>query len=522
MRFLTAALLLALGVFAVLTVTVFVEDVWRHVTDAAIYILCAESLLAGEGYSYLGLPFIVRPPGLSVLLMPLVAPYDFAAMNLLVQVSAALSFGAVLLVMQRLHGLLIGTLATLLYATATLTVETFNSVLAEFPFMALFFTAMWLLMPDREGRPPGHLKALLGALLLGVSAYFRTVAVLALPGLVLLDLLRGGPTRWRGALLAGLVALMLAPWALWTSRAAEDLPRPSAHLLMFNYTTAMFHEKATDPDSPWVTPEGWIQRVVTNAGDMALSLSHSLAGTRPLRGANQNETSTVPFYIGALAVLPMLYTWLRRRSLLDWYMACTVAVLLLYFTFADRLLLPILPLVFSSLLYTAEHLGRALGRRLDQAHLDRDLVIVVGAVLLAVSLTHLEDALELDLGRRVTTNGDLLAATWIRKNTPPNVVVMYEKGPVFTVLTGRKTYSWRNLPGPWPEGCPPIDVAVFGPRPPREQSDAIEWAVREAAVRAEAVPARWYNQTSQMRFYLLNEEHLEQAQERAQRRNRRR
>jgi hypothetical protein len=112
-RLLTALLLGALGVFAVLALTVFVGDRWRHIVDSAIYMLCAKSLAAGEGYAYLGLPFFVRPPGMSWLLVPFLdEPYDFPKLNLLVQVTAVLAFGGVLLAMRRLQGALLGTLVT--------------------------------------------------------------------------------------------------------------------------------------------------------------------------------------------------------------------------------------------------------------------------------------------------------------------------------------------------------------------------------------------------------------------------
>src|SRR5829696_7692856 len=54
--------------------------------DASMYILCAKSLLAGEGYTYLERPFTVRPPGFSLLIAPLIAwrGLDFHALNLLV------------------------------------------------------------------------------------------------------------------------------------------------------------------------------------------------------------------------------------------------------------------------------------------------------------------------------------------------------------------------------------------------------------------------------------------------------
>ena len=54
--------------------------------DGSMYLVTARALAAGEGYSYLGEPFRVRPPGFSLLLAPLLATRgtDFAAVNLYV------------------------------------------------------------------------------------------------------------------------------------------------------------------------------------------------------------------------------------------------------------------------------------------------------------------------------------------------------------------------------------------------------------------------------------------------------
>jgi hypothetical protein len=39
---------------------------WYDATnDGSMYIATARALLAGEGYSYLGSPFLIRPPGFS-------------------------------------------------------------------------------------------------------------------------------------------------------------------------------------------------------------------------------------------------------------------------------------------------------------------------------------------------------------------------------------------------------------------------------------------------------------------------
>src|SRR5262245_16648066 len=53
--------------------------------DASMYIVMARSLAHGEGYRYLGAPFILHPPGMPALLAPIVATIgtSFTAFNLL-------------------------------------------------------------------------------------------------------------------------------------------------------------------------------------------------------------------------------------------------------------------------------------------------------------------------------------------------------------------------------------------------------------------------------------------------------
>ena len=79
-----AVVLFVCAMFAGLLV--FVHTWFDPMSDAVIYIATAKSLLAGEGYSYLGDPFILRPPGFTLLLAPILAfaGTDFHLLNLCV------------------------------------------------------------------------------------------------------------------------------------------------------------------------------------------------------------------------------------------------------------------------------------------------------------------------------------------------------------------------------------------------------------------------------------------------------
>ena len=55
-----------------------VHGFYDPVSDAGLYLLLSRSLAAGEGYRFLGEPFVLRPPGFAVLLAPF-AESSFAA-----------------------------------------------------------------------------------------------------------------------------------------------------------------------------------------------------------------------------------------------------------------------------------------------------------------------------------------------------------------------------------------------------------------------------------------------------------
>ena len=78
--------LLALTVGLLASLAWFVHPWYDPTNDGAMYILAGRSLAAGEGYSMLGEPFRIRPPGFAVMIAPILAlrGTDFFALNLLV------------------------------------------------------------------------------------------------------------------------------------------------------------------------------------------------------------------------------------------------------------------------------------------------------------------------------------------------------------------------------------------------------------------------------------------------------
>ncbi|MBI5434439.1 MAG: hypothetical protein HZA52_16515 [Planctomycetes bacterium] len=153
--------------------------------DAAMYLACAKSLVAGEGYSYLGEPFVIRPPGMSVLLAPLVATrgFDFAAVNVLVSlfgVAAALALFA--WSVPRVGEWVAAALALTVWWNG-LFQEFCNRAMADVPGLAALLGC--LLVARWAAREPSWRRELVLGLAIGASASLRTAALLLVPALVL-------------------------------------------------------------------------------------------------------------------------------------------------------------------------------------------------------------------------------------------------------------------------------------------------------------------------------------------------
>jgi 4-amino-4-deoxy-L-arabinose transferase-like glycosyltransferase len=401
-------------------------------------------------------------------------------MHLVIQWSAVGAVAAVMLAMRRLHGSVMGLVVALLVAMSPLTTGAFNKVFSGLPFLAFLFAGAWLVMPDRDGRQVGLWRGLAGAVLLAASLWMRSIGLLILPGLVLVDVFRKEGRRWQGAVLAGVVLVMWIPWVSWASSAAGEASRPSTQLGLFDYQSAMFHVDKRDPDSAFVDLDGWIARLVENVEGITETVGVILVGTAegPLSGL-----ATL------LLAAAILFTWWRRQSLLDWYAVAYCIVMLLYFTFVDRLLLGLVPMIYSSIVYSVEALAKRWASP-ERALRTPVCVGLVAALLLAVGVVRAPDTMKFDM---VSSHNweqvDSVAADWVRLNTEQDAPVLYLKAPVLAALTGRLVYSYRNLPGTWPDGCPAVDWAIFTPN--TSMNDRNERAVRQRAGEPKQIACDW-------------------------------
>jgi hypothetical protein len=400
--------------------------------DAAMYIACTKSLLAGEGYAYLGQAFTIRPPGFSVLIAPLIAlrGVDFFTLNVFVSLCGVLACALLFLwARPRLGTALAMAVAAALFLNPTF--QTFsNRVMSDVPGATCLFAC--LLLARRSEKRPGIGMDILLGLAIAASAYVRSISVLLIPAILVARTFHrwksdgwvgfGTFVRRRLVTLVLVPMLALLPWSLRNGAVAPEPPVDQNYII--SYSTAMWHVDGGDPSSPRRPLSQFVERIPKRV-EQSLTLVGSGLATR--------TPAPVPVTLGIVGLISILITLFRRRSAAEVFALGVCPVLLLYFGFKPRLVLPLFLIALPATADAAAWvLGRWTGMRVARG------TLAVGFAALALT--------SLDVRSRhahIEQVHDLYQATCagFEANLAPDAVVASPVGWHYSVYLDRPVFS---------------------------------------------------------------------------------
>ena len=387
--------LLALIAVASLSLLLFVDPYFQSMWDAVLYALTSRSLLAGDGYAVFGEPFTLRPPGFTLLLVPVMALFgtdNWLALNLF---TSFLGIVAIALLFVYLRPRLGTTLTFALCLGLWISPQYQSLCQVTLSDTAGLAALIGCLLLDRRARATGNWTWDLGlAFAIGAAVYLRTVCLLLVPAIVLSRLVAGWRARERsdrssGLLrLAAIVAIPLAlqlPWSLWKS--AHPSVYPTQQWGIYSYSVAQWHVDPTDPESRRLGKLEVLSRAPVRVEQCLTALGSRLPKYDPpgpllvpeakaQRAANKKPGGLV---IGVLGVLCLLGIGLRRWDAGDIFALGNLAVLSIYFDYDERIVLPSYIFVLASTLQVAQGLLR---RRLSEGR----AAAVVAAAFMVVAL----------------------------------------------------------------------------------------------------------------------------------------
>ncbi len=405
-----------------------VQRWWDPRADAAHYILVAQSLLRGDGFAVNGQPFTIRPPGMSLLLVPPLAArgVDFGAINLWVSLFGIL---ATLLLFVEFRDRVGVPLACLVAALAWLNPELqrlCNGAMSDVPGTALALLAIAVAAWAKRGESP-H-RDLVTGLAVAAAIHVRASNLALLPALLLDRLWPLGRDATARRLLgpAGVLAVVVLLYGPWMVYAARH-PTQGDHRV-HDYQTAFLNADSTDPESARAGTQVLGERLRANVTFYAAQLGS---------GLERNEPVARDWAI-SLAVLAALAAVLaRRRGVLEWYAWISIAILAVYFTRSPRLLLPVFVLaigaVGEAVLIATSRLARPEAR-----------VVLAAAVLLAWLGPHLRADFA-RAGARAEWDDLEQAMRRVREVAAPSSRIGGDLGAAYAVLLGRPVEELRGL-----------------------------------------------------------------------------
>lgn len=403
--------------------------------DGSMYLVCARSMLSGEGYAYLGDPFRIRPPGFSALLVPVLAVWgtDFLVLNVAVALFGVLLALALFALERPRCGTAVA-LAFALWAWSDPPLQRLcYQTLSDVPATALLFACLLVerAVDARAARPGAARRELLLGAAIGLASYVRTVDLLLVPAVVGARLLRGrGELPWRTFVLRRLAlpalgaALVLAPWVV--RDATTDFPTvPDQHPL-HSYAVAQWRVDKGDPGSPYISAADLGRRFRERGEQVLAALGSGLA---------EREPTPRDVALGVVLLAATAASFLRRRGTAEAFALGTALVLSIYFGFAPRLVLPVwLVAAAAAVRWIQAGLERAAGARGGSALLAAALV-----GLAAWNATRWDHAERARAVHERYVNDALAAAPLL----PPEGPVATSIGHHYSAVLGRDVYSFR-------------------------------------------------------------------------------
>jgi len=403
--------------------------------DASIYLSTTRALIDGEGYSYLGMPFHLRPVGFSLLLAPVMLWVD-ADPGVLNYYVAGFAAGSLLLLFVWARpwlGAGLSLLVCLVIGTNPVFLKLSSQVMSDVP--GLFFVLLALIAARASERRTSLGNEILLGVLIGVAAHVRVLGIMLLPAVLIDRLLRWhrdpqGRSQFasfaagRCLPLIATTLIVFAPWVVRNQLTA--LEPPTDQLLNYSYSTAMFHYDFGNPDSALVSPQDWGHRLLERGSQITAGLATRLA----------SSTLTPVHGVMTAAVLALfLHGLLSVPGVAGFFVLLGLGITGSYFAYQDRLLLPIFVLLLP---LSAASLHRAI-RRVFAPRVATGVVAVLLAALVGLDFSPRADwpAIEARDGRMRH------AAKQLESRIPAEATLASVRGFHLHMLLDRPVYSLR-------------------------------------------------------------------------------
>lgn len=432
---------------------------WRPEWDSAYYMILAESILEGEGFTYQNYPCLKIPFGFPLMIAPVMHVSDsFLVLNLFILLFVGIAIFAIYKSFGRSFSPAYALLIAALTAWSSLSLFYAGYVMIEFPFVAFSFLSLYyaLLYANR----PTLSSGIAAVMFLLASFFLRTVGIALIGGIFIFFLIHRFK-RVKTVRFAVLFLLLVIPIATWIvqNRSAEiNTGDPVWQLQEFIPSKEEAKRfRFDDPTSSINGAGDLIRRAALNTQYYGAITSTVLIGfSFSLKREDFENLSNWPyiFILGMAALLTLagfLLSLKQKRTVFDYYFILYMGILLAWSAREPRYILPVLPMLLhyflTGLSKTVSFATEKVAPRLSLQSA-QTAVILFGALYVAlnavqnyqiISEQHRADYYPYHMKNFLRT------AEWIKQNTEKEARVVSVLAPINAYFSRRWTVSFPRV-----------------------------------------------------------------------------
>jgi hypothetical protein len=334
---------------------------WQPEWDSAFYIELSQSMISGQGFTYLGHPETKFLPGFPLVLSPIILLFgkNYLLMNFLMIFFAVASISLTYKLFSESFSREYSALIAIMTSLSWFVVDQSTFIMTDVPYMAVSIASL-LLINRRLVSQGSILRFLLLPVAILIACFLRTVGLsLIMAFLVFLFLSHkkfsfqrtNNPLLFRTALTLLIVLTPVVMWQVRSSRVAMDKQSPLAGIDEFtDYSKLLMRSDPYDPESPRIDARSLFLRAVKNVTYYAAQADCIVLGLRidTSVDALRTHSKLVLALLGVLSLIivaSFVQSFVKHKRVFDVYVIFYLGIFIVWPAREPRFLLPIVPFI---------------------------------------------------------------------------------------------------------------------------------------------------------------------------------
>ena len=438
---------------------------WKPEWDSAYYLILAKSILAGDGFCYLGYPCLKIPFGFPLLISPVIwlTRSSIGALNIYMLLFCGLAFCMVYLCFQKTFSSVYARFITILFGLSSLMLLYSGYIMIDVPYVAFSFLSLFFILNYIE-RPA--LATGFGAVVFLLLCFFlRTVGVALLVGVFFFMVLyhKHLLKSYRFALLSSLILFPVVLWGVHNHSVVIDNNDPVWQLQEFITSKDEARRYRFDDPTSRITGMGDIvKRGAQNIGYYA-GVSSSLMSGMKINPKKENLKLLPLWFLGSfgliasLLLIGIIASLIERRTILDFYFLLYIGILFSWSAREPRYLLPVLPMLLhyfvAGILFVVNNASEKIPR-IKRHFPNLSFWSIAIFSIFYISLHGVQNVRNVKKQHAreyysCRMQNFFSAAEWLKANTALNARVVSVLAPVASLFSERQCISFPRVEDQW-------------------------------------------------------------------------